>query len=682
MRTWLIVLMITLVSAISFAQIPASNHVVMVVEGNHGYSSVIGNSTMPYLNSLASKYGLATQYYANMHPAIGNNFEMTMGSVPTNNDTLTPSKFPVSADNIVTQMMLDGKTWKSYAEGLPNAGYTGGNTGNYAVRNNPFAYFAEVQNSDAQKLNLVPFSEFATDMESNQLPDFSFIVPNLQDNGYNGSLQQADGWLKKNIAPLLANPAFQKDGLLIITFEESDSTDKAHGGGHVATIVIGPKVKQGYKSTTLYQHQSLLRTIMTALGTSNFPGAAASAPAMSEFFTAQTAATATPAAASAIRAATTPAAAAASGVTISSPASGATVASPVQFVASAVSSSSTYPITSMRIYVDSTSMYTVSAASINTSLTLATGTRNVTIVAWDKSGKSYTTSESITVAASNSRKSSGSVTITSPASGTTVSSPVQFVASATANSGKTITSMEIYVDSVSEYLVDASSLNTSLTLASGAHSVVIEAWDNGGTAYKSSRSITVAGTAAGTLTVSPGSLSFGSVSVGSSASQTLTVTAGTASVTITAVNPAAGFTVSGQTLPLTVAAGSSASFSVKFTPTTAGTVSGSLSVVSNASNSTATVALNGTGTASSSATPPSVTLNWSANSTVSGYYVFRGTASGGPYTQITSSMVSGTSYTDSTVSAGTTYYYVMTALNSSGVQSAYSSQAQAIVPAS
>jgi acid phosphatase len=163
-------------------------------------------------------------------------------------------------------MLLAGKTWKSYAEGLPYAGYTGGNTGNYAVKNNPFAYFAEVQNSDIQKMNLVPFSQFAKDLANNQLPEFSFIVPNVLDNAQTGSLQQADTWLKQNIAPLLADSAFQQDGLLIITFEESGSADKSHGGGQVATLVIGPNVIPGYKSTNLYQHQSTLKTVLSALG--------------------------------------------------------------------------------------------------------------------------------------------------------------------------------------------------------------------------------------------------------------------------------------------------------------------------------------------------------------------------------------------------------------------------------
>src|SRR3954470_5048871 len=101
----------------ALAQIPASQHIVVVVEENHSYSSVIGSSSMPYLNSLANTYALATNYYANTHPSIGNYFMLTTGQMITNNDGYTGT---VSSDNIVRRIMTAGKTWKSYAENLPS----------------------------------------------------------------------------------------------------------------------------------------------------------------------------------------------------------------------------------------------------------------------------------------------------------------------------------------------------------------------------------------------------------------------------------------------------------------------------------------------------------------------------------------------------------------------------------
>src|SRR5438105_14594540 len=103
--------------------LPQFGHVVLVMEENHGYSDVIGNPAMPYLNSLATKYGLATQYYANIHPSIGNYFMLTAGRIETEDDQFSGL---ISDDNIVRELVKAGKTWRSYAESLPNIGYTGG----------------------------------------------------------------------------------------------------------------------------------------------------------------------------------------------------------------------------------------------------------------------------------------------------------------------------------------------------------------------------------------------------------------------------------------------------------------------------------------------------------------------------------------------------------------------------
>lgn len=263
------------------AGVPALGHIVIVLEENHGYTDVIGNSSMPYLNQLAAGGGLATKYYAVTHPSIGNYFELTTGQIISNDDAFNQV---VSADNMVRELMAAGKTWKSYAESLPSTGYLGGDVYPYLRHHNPFTYFSDVANSSTEAGNIVPFSKFAQDLNAGQLPNLSFVVPNALDDAHDGTLQQADSWLKNNMAPLLANPAFQQDGLLIIVFDEAETTDISFGGGHVALAMSGPRVKAGFKSTTFYQHQSTLRTILEALGAKQFPGDAASAPDMAEFF--------------------------------------------------------------------------------------------------------------------------------------------------------------------------------------------------------------------------------------------------------------------------------------------------------------------------------------------------------------------------------------------------------------
>lgn len=185
------------------------------------------------------------------------------------------------------------------------------------------------------------------------------------------------------------------------------------------------------------------------------------------------------------------AAALAQTVNISSPAAGATVGSPVQFAASA--SGGSYPITAMRIYVDNNSMYTVNAASLNTSLSLGAGSHYVVVVAWNSAGQAFTQSENITVGSTGA----AAVTISAPGSGATVSSPVNFVASATGGSYP-ITAMRIYVDNNAMYTVNAASLNTSLSLGGGSHNVVVVAWNSSGQAFTANETINVGGSAAST----------------------------------------------------------------------------------------------------------------------------------------------------------------------------------------
>jgi Abnormal spindle-like microcephaly-assoc'd, ASPM-SPD-2-Hydin len=183
------------------------------------------------------------------------------------------------------------------------------------------------------------------------------------------------------------------------------------------------------------------------------------------------------------------------------------------------------------------------------------------------------------------------------------------------------------------------------------------------------------------LGISPASLSFGNVTTGTtSASQNVTITnTGNANVTISQMSVSgAGYTATGGGTPVTLTPTQTLSLVTQFSPTAAGSVSGSIFIASNASGSPATVSLSGSGI---SPVQHSVALSWTAStSTVSGYNVYRGTASGGPYTKINSSLVATLSYTDSTVQSSTTYYYVTTAVDSSGGESVYSNEVPASIP--
>lgn len=197
----------------------------------------------------------------------------------------------------------------------------------------------------------------------------------------------------------------------------------------------------------------------------------------------------------------------------------------------------------------------------------------------------------------------------------------------------------------------------------------------------SNLSVTLSGAGAspGQLAVTPTTVNFGNVVVGATQNQSGTLSATGSSVTITSVSSTnSEFTLSGLTLPATLNAGQSANFTLTFAPQASGSASATITFASNATNPPVAASVSGTGTA-----PPqhSVTLAWTAStSTVSGYNVYRGTQSGGPYVTVNSSLDASTNYTDNSVQAGQTYYYVVTAVDGSGNESVYSNQAQAVVP--
>jgi hypothetical protein len=187
-------------------------------------------------------------------------------------------------------------------------------------------------------------------------------------------------------------------------------------------------------------------------------------------------------------------------------------------------------------------------------------------------------------------------------------------------------------------------------------------------------------TPSGQLALTPAQLSFGSVNVGSTKNLTETVQASNADVKISsAAWNGAGYSVSGITFPVTVKAGTSKSFTVTFAPQIAGTVTGNLSMTSDAANSPAASTFSGTG--AQVAQQHVVNLNWAASSsTVSGYNVYRGTQSGGPYAKVNSSLRTATSYADSSVQSGHVYFYVATAVDASSNESTYSAEVAATVP--
>jgi len=198
------------------------------------------------------------------------------------------------------------------------------------------------------------------------------------------------------------------------------------------------------------------------------------------------------------------------------------------------------------------------------------------------------------------------------------------------------------------------------------------------TATNVSINLTGSGTSSGALSVTPTSLAFGTVTVGSQKSLAGSLKASGGAIRVNSASTGSSeFTLSGISFPLNLSAGQSVNYTVKFTPASSGAASANLTF--SATGATAVESLSGTGAAASS---HSVSLTWnrSTSSSVVGYNVYRGTVSGGPYSKINSALEASTGYSDASVVAGRTYYYVVTAVDGGGTESGYSNQVKAIIP--
>ena len=264
--------------------VPHSSHVVLVIEENHTFAQVLGS--MPWLTSMGSSYAFATDYKADEPGSLLDYLWLSSGSGEQSfGCTGSSCTRPITDDNIFRELTRAGISWKVYAEGLPSAGYMGGNTGAYVDRHNPAKWYSDVINSSALQQNMVPFTQFAQDVAANQLPAYSIVVPDVTNDAHDGTLPQADRWLQTNVAPVLNKPYFQAggDGLMIVTFDECDAAIGACNE-QVYTAVIGPRVKPHFQSALPYRHENTLRTILVSLGVTVHPGASATAADMSDFF--------------------------------------------------------------------------------------------------------------------------------------------------------------------------------------------------------------------------------------------------------------------------------------------------------------------------------------------------------------------------------------------------------------
>jgi len=234
-------------------------HIVIIVFENKEYSSIIGSSSAPYINSLADNNALATQYYAQTHPSLPNYIEIVAGS----NMKITDDKesYVLSGQFIGRQLTEAGYSNYVFAESLPSSANTKrpctfSSSGSYIKHHNPYAFWDWIQGVNGQSNHcymVKPYSSF----NASQLSGVTWIIPNVCNDMHDCSISTGDKWLKA-IAPKILSNMHSKD-LLIVTFDEGNTV--THGGGHVATIFAGPGAKKHFKDPTFYNHDSLLRTI-------------------------------------------------------------------------------------------------------------------------------------------------------------------------------------------------------------------------------------------------------------------------------------------------------------------------------------------------------------------------------------------------------------------------------------
>ena len=240
-------------------------HVIWVWMENHSYSTIIGSSQAPYINSLASQCGLATNYHNISHPSLPNYIAGTSG-LPYSGLTQFASDCNPMGSCVTSAPSIfgQGETWKSYEETMPSNCY-GQNFGEYAVRHNPAPYYTTLQGCSTDD---VPYTQLSTDLSDNTLPAFSFITPNVIDDMHDGTVPDGDNWLASNMPAIFNSPEYQNGSTAVfITWDEGEggtsntcARNTTDVGCHVATLVISPSTVPGTVSGTLFNHYSLLGT--------------------------------------------------------------------------------------------------------------------------------------------------------------------------------------------------------------------------------------------------------------------------------------------------------------------------------------------------------------------------------------------------------------------------------------
>jgi acid phosphatase len=269
---------LTIVFGASTTTLPVFSHVVTIIFENHEYGSIIGNPSAPYFNSLARAYGLGTAYDGIMHPSLPNYMALTGGRTVFTTDCYGCT---TSAPSIVDQVENSGRTWRAYMESMTSPCLTT-DSGLYAQKHDPFVHYSALVNNRTRcEAHVIPRASLVTHLQNGNLADYTWITPNMCNDMHDCSVATGDKWLSTYVPSILASPAWDRNSVLFIVFDEG--TTATGGGGRIPFIVVSGRTPAGTVVSTPYNHYNLLATIEQSWGLPRL-GNASGAAVMTSFF--------------------------------------------------------------------------------------------------------------------------------------------------------------------------------------------------------------------------------------------------------------------------------------------------------------------------------------------------------------------------------------------------------------
>jgi hypothetical protein len=252
--------------------------VLTVLEENHSVAQM--KAGMPYLYSLARRYGYADNYSAIRHPSLPNYLAIAAGDTFGVTDDAEPAAHPINSKTVFGQALDNGRTAGTYAESMPSrCALTGNVPKGYAVKHNPWAYFTN-ERALCDRHD-VPETGFLTAAADNGLPAVGMLIPNTCSDAHDCGLSTADAWLRTRLPTVLASSDFTSGKLaVVITADEDDS----RSDNKVLTVVLHASLDGTHRVvTTPLTHYSLSRLYSRAVGAAPL-GKAATAPDMATAF--------------------------------------------------------------------------------------------------------------------------------------------------------------------------------------------------------------------------------------------------------------------------------------------------------------------------------------------------------------------------------------------------------------